>query len=388
MDNVIAELEHEDRICQISLYFSYSLQIEKNWSTMQVPLQVPFPELEILLLSVSARLGWTSYVPVLPDSFLGGSAPRLRYFSLNFISFPGLPNLLLSATHLVHLYLLNIPYSGYISPDAMATCLSISTSLESVGLDFQSPRFSPDQQNRHPPPPTLSRSALPALTRFWFKGTTQYLEDLVSQIDAPRLDQLFTTFFNDIDFNVPELNRFISRTPTLGGYDEARLIFGAGKAMVRLQSHPDLSGRRRNVDVKVLCQVPGQFSSLAQVCTMSSHLVLTTENLFVLEGSYPPPNWRVGIENTEWLDLLLPFVAVKNLHISKAFLPRIAPALRELTGGRTTEVLPALENILLEEFEPSEPVEEGIAQFISARQLTNRPVAISAWKRGDVMEDP
>ena len=62
-------------------------------------MQVPFPELEVLSLS----FGGLSYVPVLPDAFLGGYAPRLQYLSLTSIPFPGLQNLLLSAAHLVHL---------------------------------------------------------------------------------------------------------------------------------------------------------------------------------------------------------------------------------------------------------------------------------------------
>jgi hypothetical protein len=62
-------------------------------------------------------------------------------------------------------------------------------------------------------------------------------------------------------------------------------------------------------------------------------------------------------------------------------LPSIALALQELTGGRTTEVLPALENVFLEGFQSSEPVNEGIAQFISARQVTDHPVEISVWHR-------
>jgi hypothetical protein len=86
------------------------------------------------------------------------------------------------------------------------------------------------------------------------------------------------------------------------------------------------------------------------------------------------------------LDLLHPFTAVKNLYLSKQFAPRIAPALQELTGGRTTEVLPALQNVLLEGFEPSKLVQEGIARFISARQFINRPVVISVWDR-DLSDD-
>jgi hypothetical protein len=59
------------------------------------------------------------------------------------------------------------------------------------------------------------------------------------------------------------------------------------------------------------------------------------------------------------------------------FVPYIAPALQELVGGRTTEVLPTLENIFLE-FQPSgPPLHEGIEKFVAARLLTSHPVAVS-----------
>ena len=369
VDNVIAIFEHSDRICQIDLFS----QTERLWTAMQVS----FQELVYLCLTFEN----SSYGPlgVLPDSFLGGSAPRLRYLALTSIPFPGLPKLLLSATHLVHLYLVNIPHSGYMSPEAMTTCLSMLTSLEILQLEFESPQSSPDQENRRSPP--LIRFILHALTSLSFKGVNEYLEDLVSRIDAPRLDRMSTTFFNDIDFDTPELNRFINRTPKLRAYDVACLIFRSHEVLVRLQSHPEPSDHGM-VEVKILCQVPDwQLSSLAQICTFSLRLVLTMDKLYIYNNVYSPLDWKDDTENTEWLDLLLPFTAVKNLYLSVDFTQRIAPALQELTGERTTEVLPTLQNIFLEGFQPSEPVQEGIAQFISARQLTNHPVAISIWDR-------
>ena len=68
---------------------------------------------------------------------------------------------------------------------------------------------------------------------------------------------------------------------------------------------------------------------------------------------------------------------MKNLYLSKEFPPRIAPALQEFTGGRTTEVLLTLQDLFLEGFQPSVLVREGIGPFVSVRQLTNHPVAIS-----------
>ena len=38
--------------------------------------------------------------------------------------------------------------------------------------------------------------------------------------------------------------------------------------------------------------------------------------------------------NMQWLEIFQPFLAVENLYLSKAFVPRIALALQELIGGR------------------------------------------------------
>ena len=44
-----------------------------------------------------------------------------------------------------------------------------------------------------------------------------------------------------------------------------------------------------------------------------------------------------------------------------------------------TEVLPSLENIFLEGFQPSGPLHEGIETFVAARRLAGHPVAVSRW---------
>jgi hypothetical protein len=124
-----------------------------------------------------------------------------------------------------------------------------------------------------------------------------------------------------------------------------------------------------------------QLSSLEQVCTLSFAPVPALEDLYILEDRIQPPDWQDDVENTLWLELLHPFVTLKNLYVSKEFVPRIAPALQDLVGGRSTEVLPTLENIFLEGFQPSGPLHEGIEKFVAARLLTSHPVAVSGWGR-------
>ncbi len=374
MDDLPSALEHSNRIRQINILRAYptALQIQKVWAAMQVP----FPELTALTLDLLSLP--SERVPAVPDSFLGGSAPRLRILTFAGIPFPGLQILLLSATHLVELHLVGIPHSGYISPEEMVTCLSVLTSLERLTLGFESPQSSPDQESGPDAPPPPTRSLLPTVMTFWFKGVNEYLEDLLARIDAPRLYRLSIIFFNDIDFDTPQLIQFVGRTLTFKPPNETHVSFDSSNVQLQLQSQaPNLEG----VQVDISCREPNwQLSALAQICTSFSPHLSTAETLYVYEYFHSKPDWS-DVENTEWLEVLFPFTAVKNLYISKEFGPRIAPTLQELTEGGMTAMLPILQNIFLEGFQPSESVEEGIGRFISGRQLTDHPIIISSWDR-------
>ena len=106
------------------------------------------------------------------------------------------------------------------------------------------------------------------------------------------------------------------------------------------------------------------------------------EDLYIYERLYEqPPDWQDNIENMLWLDLLHRFTTVKNLYLSKEFAPRIVAALQELVGGRTTEVLPTLQNIFLEEVKPGGRVQEDIGKIVAARRLSGHTITVSHWER-------
>ena len=372
VDNVLAALEHRDRVHVIQLSLANGSSLEKVFAAMQEP----FPEMALLQLESHGEL-----VPIVPDSFLGGSAPHLVSLRLHHIPFPGLPKLLLSATNLVDLYLWNIPHSGYISPDAVVTALSALTSLQFLDLGFRSPRSHPDQASRLPPPST--RTVLPALTEIWFKGVCEYLDDLVARIDAPQLNSLHMTFFNDIVFDAPQFTQFISRTPTLKAVENAHVVFGHRKATIN--SSPRYETR---YEVGILCrELDWQVSSLEQLCASHFPPLSTLEDLYIYECLYGEQQyWQDNIENMLWLELLHRFTTVKNLYLSKEFARRIVAALQELVGGRTTEVLPTLQNIFLEEVEPGGRVQEDIGRIVAARQLSGHTITVSHWKRDPTRE--
>ena len=368
MDNIIAALKGSNRVCQVDLTFE-GWQLEN----VLVAMQVPFPELTELRLRVFT-CGET--IPVIPDLFFDRSAPHLRHIILRGIPFPGLPNLLLSATHLVDLNLDNIPHSGYISPEEIVALISVLSSIETLSFGFQSPQSRPDPITRRLPP--SNRSVIPTLRNLGFKGVVEYIEDLVTGIDAPQLDKLEITVFNQIDFDTPRLAQFINRTPKLGKR-EAIVQFTDSWSRIQL-GLPQLPLPPGTFQIGISCREPDwQLSSIEQVCNSSLHPLSTVEDLYI-EHWYLKLVWKDdAIENTLWLQLLLPFTTVKNLYLYEEFAPGIAAALKELDGGRITEVLPSLRNIFVKGLEPSGPFQEKIGQFVAARELSDRPITISDW---------
>ena len=359
-DNVIEVLGQSNRVCKVVLYLG-GRQLEQVLAAMQVP----FPELTHLQLMSSGQM-----LPVAPDSFLDGSAPRLRIFRLDGIPFPGLPNLLLTATHLVSLSLENIPHSGYFSPEAIVALISVLSNLEKLTLQFQSPQSHPDLETRPLPPSKLY--VIPALKSLHFKGVIEYLEDLVTFNDTPQLDEIRITFFNQIDFHTPQLARFINRTPKLTKHG-AHVVFYDNYAHVALRPLPG------TLEIATSCKEPDwQLSFIEQVCNSSLYPLSTVEDLYI-EHRYNKAWKNDSVENSQWLQLLLPFTAVKNLFLSKEFAPGIAAALQELVGGGVTQVLPGLQTIFVKGLEPWGASYKRILKFVAARRKSGHPISIAIW---------
>ena len=373
MDNIIGALEHRDRVRKIDLYYDSRSPVEDVWAAMQEP----FPELEHMNLSGPSR---TNTEQVVPDSFLGGSAPRLQFLEWSGIPFPGLPNLLLSTTHLVTLHLSDIPHSGYFTPEAIVTALSRTTSLNKLSLGFRSIPSHPDPESR--PPSPLTRTVLPALTTFDFGGASEYLEDLVARINAPRLNGLYIALSHH-DFDIPQVVQFISRTPMSKAHDEAHVVIDEGLGKLILSEATGYDSVVITIRV-YFGESDFQLSSLARVSSSFLPFVSMVESLYIYENQYLQIDWEdeVRVENTEWLDLLRLYTNVKNLYLSEVFGPGIMRALQGSVEGRTVVVSPTLQSVFLEGPWPSSPVQGEIGQFAAARELSGYPCAVSLWDSG------
>ena len=366
MENLIAALESRDRISEIYLSDLRGPALEHLVTALHEPLPV--------LTNFSLNSDDDS-VPVLPETFLGGSAPRLRSFWLRNIPFPSFPKFILCFPHIVHLRLDVIPNSGYISPEVMVTSLAALSHLEIVSIGFRSPPSHLLQISR----PHLTRRALPSLSRLEFSGVSEYFEDFVARIDAPRLAGLVITFFMDLVFDIPQLRNFIGRTGGLRPFHRAAIRFSRRMIEVPLEL-PNL------LVLKIKCERPDwQLSSMTQILSQQlPHLSLVEQvEIIELPSSWGGSDWNddPDMDSSQWLELFHLFVAAQSLYVSERLVPPVARALQDLTGHMATEVFPVLQTLSLEGLEPSGPLHEAIKSFATARQLSHQPVVVQRWKR-------
>ena len=361
--DVISMVKRNDRVCKIDIVNAPSSLLKEVAAISE-----PFPALIGLELA-----SLEEDPPILPDSFFGGSVPHLRSLNLWGIPFPAIGKLLSSTRDLVTLYLGSIPASGFIPPEAMVDILSALTRLKTFHLTFfEIPRFWTHGASQRPP--VLTRVILPALATFSFSGNGGYLEDIVSRIDAP-LDSIDVTVFDQPVFDIPLLRDFIGRTRIFNAPHRADTLFSLGNASISLYR------RKGDIDFKVLTLVifyddNSHLSSRLRSCSLFLPSLPSLEHLGVYKSTYLPSEEQDEVENTQWIELLRPFITVRDLVLDEPAAFSVASALQELVGEQLTEILQGLQNIFLEGFQSSAPVPGGIGKFIAAREHSGRSVIV------------
>ena len=363
-DNIIAALHHRDRVCEIKLGYLTRFKSKKL-----VPLmQESFPALT--KLQIQSPLGDEL---VLPDSFLGGSAPHLRFLCLSSISFPAFPNLLLSASNLVYLYLDGTP-SGYISPK-MVAALSALNKLEVMYIHFNYAVSDSDLEDLAPPP--LTRSILPALNRLELRGDGKYLDGFVAWIDVPSINHLQIEFTNRPIFagDFFHLPQFIGRVEKFHSFDYANFDLSTHAVDVHLSPQIWVDGSpRQALNLKFLCDFDGPLPSLADLVEVCNSLLpLSNIESFSLFAPDLSLDLRSGFnaEDPRWLEILRQFPAAKNLYLgSMVFVPGVAFGLKQVIEEGMTDVLPAIQKLSLFKSLSAGPVREAIEQFVTARGLS------------------
>jgi hypothetical protein len=334
--NIIATLQQHNRVSRIYLY-----DIKKPMDSFDyfVKMKEPFP----VLMDLKLLSGFGPH-PVIPETLLCGSAPRLRSLSLSGISFPSLGKLLCTNPDLVRLHILNIPPSGYISPETMVACLSTLTRLQTLSLRFPYLQSFIDFDKANRPSPPLTRIVLPALTLLDFQGYSKYLEGVVSQIDVPLLDNTSVTFLDQPPFLTPLLRYFISSIEVFMPLRNVDIFFGLEFKSVRFYQNGADGVEKVPRPFLYLSYRPSYRhpSSLLQVLDSALPFFSTLECLCISEhGRYRLDD----MEGTQWREHLHLFTSLKKLDLCGSSVKFITDLLAELTGERAIGVF-IRENLL------------------------------------------
>jgi hypothetical protein len=356
--DAIAALEHTDRVEYLKLYIT-ELQLE----TFAIVTSKPFPMLKHLILHLKDEPE-----PLLPDDFLGGSAPCLQIIRLSNIAFPALPTLLLSASSLVELQLRSLPVSGYISPVTMAICLATLPRLKTLAIQFQFAMFCPYEIN----PPPDSRAVLPALTSFEFTGTSMYLEDFVAYIDCPRLNQIVISYliFGD-NPQVAQLSRFFKRSIS-PPFRHAKIRFDSDACGVTFDLYCPTNSTTGWDDSHPAATIISCWQIDWHLFRMLSKfsVILSTVADLKFVGKFEACHLLSDVFNLKWLLFLHQLSSLQALYVPSPLAEGFGDALKFIKGEVIAKAFPFLDLICLEGQASS------IDKFLSVRQLFGCPLTI------------
>lgn len=401
-DNVIAALEYTDRVRRITL----SGVTRALWEKLNAAMQEPFPALTHL--SLAGPRDQDERASVLPCKLLGGGTLRLRELYLQGMSYPSLPQFLLSARDLVKLDFIQIPLTCYLSPEEMLKGLAGLTRLESLAITFPRPSILTNlltDQRLTATSPATPFVHLPALDKFRFRGFCEYLEGLVAQIDAPRVTIFNIEYFSQPAYHVPQLAQFLVRSEYLKAPAistvEVRFIpwtdiwfcGSTSTRLINLTCKFNTSGMVRGVlhSVQLFQQISASLSNIVNLTLVGPSPAsadspfggslyggsrfaasLFGETLFgrpLLEL----PGVQDSIEHIDWIGLFRPFTGVNTLYLRGELSENVIHALELVGGDMTAKLLPALRALKFVREQPT----VSVNRFVSTRQNAGRPITVS-----------
>jgi hypothetical protein len=196
------------------------------------------------------------------------------------------------------------------------------------------------------------------------------LEDLVARIDAPFLNQVNITFFNQLIFNVPHLSRFIGQIEGLKSAKMAEVESSHGVSTTITPDPNQPPSSFGYLTLRVTCtDSDWQMSAMAQICHQAFSFLSNVAHLDIRADCIRKEE---DMDPIAWLEFFHSFPSVGMLRISGELGPHVAPALEGADEETTREVLPELRMLLFECARKSAPVEH----FFSTRKLSSRPVNV------------
>ncbi|KAF8264560.1 hypothetical protein EI94DRAFT_1738155 [Lactarius quietus] len=372
-EDVVFALQHHERVRRIHLRAS-AASLPKLVNAMACE----YPTLQRLVLRshTTKPIAHSTTGILLPTKL---QAPLLQRLTLSDIRLPASSELLLRASGLVTLELLDIADTPEIHPAHLVAQLARMAQLERLILHFRTAL--PNRTvERTLAGVRVLRTTLPRLALLSFRGSSAYLNGTLARLVTPALQTLFVDLFAQLTFDLPSLVPFVR-----SGFQfhAAELHFDAENGCVLLDSQAGRITRTNPVQLRVSCRaLEWQLAALAQICGVLTPLFARVEGLTLgLHVARPSPDANLStdpdldsdLERAEWHELLRAFGGTKTLQLAG---PRAEHLLRTLLP-LPAELLPGLQELLPGgDGEPAEDGEGSLAAFTIEREAAGCPVRV------------
>ena len=361
-EGIILALKQRDRVRRVRLQIP-SISLQKLIGTINEE----YPILEYLIVNCEDPMS----ILIFPETF---QAPHLRHLAVGGLTLPIDSRLLTAAAGLVTLLLIITRRSTYFNPNTLLHLLSHMPQLETLVIVFLCPI--PNRYMERHLMRTLSMApvALPNLHRFIFRGVSTYLEELVHQIIAPRLEKLQIDFFySQFGHTIPRLQHFINTTESLR-FDTAKCKFSTR----RVELEASLLGEEAEMHVlsiAVRCMNLGsQVSFMAQISNFLNQTFSVVEHLTLEHEVYSlSPDGHDEVDRNEWRKLLSSFSNLKTLCIAHGLVEGLSRCLQLDDGELSLELLPELQELT---YSGSGNTNDAFTSFIDVRRNVGRPITL------------
>ena len=312
-------------------------------------------------------------------------APHLRHLVLDGVT-PSIRSLLLTtAMGLVTLRLVMDDSSNYLNPKSLLQWISPLSQLETLEVTENILQVDRDVGMHPSLTPTIIHTTLPNIRWLSLKGVSAYLEVLIRQISAPRLERLHILFYGNPTPPIPCFVWVMNKTENKQlRFDSAKFEFSNSRVhmesfpYVELYFYPDSVCYPCSLSISADClRLNGHISSMMQIVDALGHVISAVEHLILDHEEYdwpPGEGFEVEIDHRELYQLLRPFSNVKNLRVNHRVVEEFSRYLQSGDGDLPPELLPELQELTY--FAGSFNVDATFASFIDARQNAGHPVSL------------
>jgi hypothetical protein len=263
--------------------------------------------------------------------------------------------------------------------DFLVKSIASMPHLENISITFLSDYPLPDAMMELPST-QITCVVLPRLLRLIFTGFSTYLENLLTQISAPFLQDLrFTIFLK----RIPSVVRLSAFLGTLQNLNFHTAVMQFSRRHITILYHPDqpsvaLPYAKFVIDRPNAGNDRDWGTSMSQICSDVAPALSVVETL-ALESDLSPFYGSVSrAQFTLWNTVLRPFVGVKTLTIDGAFAAEVSDALDPNNGVVIIEVLPVLSEVVIVTSTRKDLVllKQPFSSFVDARRLAGSPIDI------------